>query len=688
MSVSKNRMTRILFWFCLAGIGLPSLYAQTYNPPFPRTVFQSPYGTSGGAADYFYSLYDLAIHGLTKDDAKALNDSIRALNPNLLIFGTSRQGAWVDNEPAGMLVYHAVFLQLTAAVQPGDVQIAVKNLTEYDLPTRHNYALLGENDWISYTGHSATSLTGIPSSGPYAINSAHAIGDSIKFPCRMSGFGMLPNLTLLAPLVEGKETWRWFIDGRFERQDFSQFDGVFYDAFRTHLYLEDIETQAGVDLNYNRKNDFTEFGSSYTGLQWVNDQWEQGISATLDYERQRFSELHPDRYPVITLNSGAAEPGYELDICEGMLWEGFMRFGTDWQTTFNIGRAWEQKQKNAGRINFTMIIDYEPESRAAYGKNIFNRMRYGLTTCLMIGCFYGRTFGDYYYITYYHDEFDSNLGFPISDPVKLSNGAYVRFFDNGAAICNPTGTPITVTASQLRGTGVPGSERNLYRFEGGQDPLFNNGELFSSVDLKGETRERPKYNQGDGILLFNEEKTIVADIFIGNCFNNDTSPGNVPVELQGNWRQVMDTDDPFPTRNPCFSQWHQGEEGIGYAYANAGDGSAIATFRPNIGVSGYYEISEWHGFNSDSQSTDIPFEINAFGKAKLTGAIDQTRNAGRWNRLGIAYLTEGNENSVILSNNTNGTVIADAIRFRFLGKELQPDQTPPAPPQNVRVLQP
>ena len=134
----------------------------------------------------------------------------------------------------------------------------------------------------------------------------------------------------------------------------------------------------------------------------------------------------------------------------------------------------------------------------------------------------------------------------------------MRFFDNGAAICNPTAGIITVQASEL--VGKDGYAGPYYKFKGGQAPDFNNGELFTSVELYGETRPREKDNQGDGILLFREPTTLVADITIGNTFNNDTSPASEPVELAGSWREAMDSDDtqfPFPNRNPCFSQWNQ-----------------------------------------------------------------------------------------------------------------------------------
>jgi hypothetical protein len=686
----KKYLTRLITLFVL--VTTVFVNAQDFNPPFPRTVFQSPYGTSGGAADFFFAQYDLAIHGLRLEDAQAFNDSIKTWDPNIMIFGTSRQGAWAGSEPSGMMAYCAFTSSLTTSANAGDTDIYCTKINEYEPPTRHKYALVGEDDWIKYTSIDENGIYGILADD-YGLNKSHPPGTLIRFPHRMSGFGMLPNLSSLAPMVEGKETWKWFIDGRFSRQDFSLFDGIFYDAFRMQLWLEDLEFQAGIDLDNNYINDLDEFGSWHgAALAEINRKWSEGITSMLEYEHQRFTEANPGVLSIVTTNTGAAEEGYPTDVCEGMLWEGFMRFSTNWESMMIVNRQWDQKAAERGITNFTLIVDYEKESRAEWGKDVFNRMRYGLTTALLSGCFYGRTFGDYYYITFYHDEFDTDLGYPTSEPQELSSGAWVRFFTKGAAICNPTAKVTTVNASEL--TGMDGFDGPYYRFRGGQDPEFNNGELFSTVELYGETRVRERDNQGDGILLFKDQVTTVADIWIGNTLNNDTSPGNLPVELVGNWIEEMDTDDPWTSRNPCFSQWHGGpnagsviNDGIGYAYVSGGNGSATATFRPTIGVEGYYEISEWHGWLSTALDYEVPYQLVVNDEIKAVGTFDQKTSEGKWNRLAIVQLPKGTNSYLRINNNTPGPILADGIRFKYIGPGGE-DSTSPRAPQNLRIFQP
>ena len=656
-----------------------SAFAQDFNPPFPRTMFQRPAGPVVGAIQHFFARYNLAIIGDRGANAWACVDSIRQLNENCIIFGTSRQGVWPESDPPETFMFRHAFAELTQPANPGDGVVYVTNTNGFRLGRYEQFALIGYDDWIEYGGMTETSFTGVTSSGAFAVDSVHPVGDSVKTPIRFPGLGMLPNFTLFAPDVGNQKVWEFFVDKRFDQQDFSYFDGTFWDAFRIYFWSEDPVIY-GVDIDYNRVDDLQEHG-----LNWLNSKWTEGIKRLLDYEHQKFAELHPGSPSIATINIGGVDTGYIIDYCDGMMWEGFMRFASSWHYSHDLNMVWAQKD---GHV-FTMIEDYEPEHRSSYCKNVLNRMRYGLTSALMAAAYYGRTFGDYYYISYYHDEFDTDLGYPTENggPYETSNGAFVRFFDKGAAICNPTGTIITVTDADI--SGFAGYAGPYYKFLGGQAPEHNNGELFDSVELHGETRSPIRQNQGDGILLFIEPTTSISDIVVGNTFNNDTSPKCEEVALSGSWQQVYDVSKNFPNRNPCYSQWIMGPEGIGYAVAGQGSGGSSATFTPMIGVDGYYEVFEWHGWHGDSPTSyqlasNVPYEIVVNGETVREGFMDQSKNFGKWNRLGIFYFPTGDSSYVKISNNANGMVIADAVNFRFKGKEKL-DNEPPAPPQGVRI---
>ncbi len=677
------------FWGCVgfSWLLVSGLSAQADPGPFPRIMFQRPAGISGGAIQHFFSRFDLVAHGGAGPSAYALNESIHALNPGTIILGTSRQGVWPGSFPPECFIYRPNVAELTRAARPGDREIFVTSTAGFPPASeKYRYAMIGGDEWFTYTDLTPTSFTGVSTSGDFYLTRIHPVGDSIKTPIRFVGFGMLQNVTPFAPLVEGKPVWQYFVDKRFDpaKQDFSYFDGVFYDAYRTFFYPDDIA--GGIDLDYNRVDDFEEHG-----LKWVNAQWADGVKKMLTYERQKLQEVNPGQYPLIALNTGSALEDYSLEVCDGMMWEGFMRFAESWEEMVRVNRVWE----NAHNPVYTMIEDYDPEKRRAYAKNKFAYMRYGLTTALMAGAFYGRTFGDYYYISLYYDEFDSDLGLPTSPPQKLASGAWARFFDKGVAISNPTGSIITVTDGELRA--ASGYAGPYYRFLGGQDPVTNNGERFQSIRLEGTLESPPKYIKGDGILLFTQPDTIVSDIMIGNCFNNDTSPGNEKLELSGAWTEIKDPSTQVfdENRNPCYSQWSDdSEDGIGYAAAYNPAQTATALFTPTINVTGYYEISEWHSWagdvaNSGREASNAAVTVEVNGASRFRGHIDQRVKAGRWNRITVVHLPVGRGSSVRLTNaGADGVVLADAMRFRFLGQSSDVDSEPPSAPRNVRVIRP
>lgn len=672
-------MRRIVLFLLILATGVLS---QNYNPPFPRTAFFSPSMPFGGAKDYIISRYDLVDHGLTLESARLFNEKIRANNPDIIIFGTSRQGVWANTDPSALFVYHAVAARTATTVAPGSTDIIINKVNSYAFPTRHKYALIGDTDWISYTSIDETGIHGIPASDSWGIDTNHIAGELIKFPNRMSGFGMLPNLSSMAKPINGEPAWKYFIDGRFSRQDFSIFDGIHYDAFRIILWEEDWETASGIDLDMNNVDDLEEHGYN-----WINQKWSEGITDMLEYEHQKFKSIIGDKLPLINTNTGAAEDGYALNVSDGMFWEGFMRFAYSWDEMLRINRLWEQKSDNTIMI----IEDYDSEPRRAYSKNKFSYMRYGLTTALMSGAYYGRTFGDYYYIGLYYDEFDSDLGYPTSNPYKLNNGVYVRFFDKGLAMCNPVGDTLEVTNSQISSF----SEYNgpYYRMHGGQDPLVNTGELFAKVSLLGTTPSTSlKAIKGDGILLFTAPVTVVSDIIIGNCLNNDTSPGSVPLTLAGQWQNIQDYNNTTfdTTRNPYYSQWgDNSEDGIAYAISTNPNVISTATFAPNINVPGKYEVAVWNGWHGTNQrsineATDAKCTIVINGQTILTRNINQRDVFGKWNIIGTFELPTGIDSYIILSNaSANGPIIADAVRFKFVQENLG---AVPSSPTGLKIL--
>ncbi|MDZ7343610.1 MAG: hypothetical protein ONA90_03755, partial [candidate division KSB1 bacterium] len=226
-------------------------------------------------------------------------------------------------------------------------------------------------------------------------------------------------------------------------------------------------------------------------------------------------------------------------------------------------------------------------------------------------------------------------------------------------------------------------------FQGGQDPLFNHGKQMTSVTLFGATTTFDEGNRvinGDAIILLKSPQIVVADIIIDNV-DAGTSPSSSPVELQGGWFQDCEDGGGYYTLR-C-AEWF---DFFGFASAPRGNGEMQAVFRPNIGVTGFYEIFEWHGYLGQSPSdareaTNVPCTIKYAGGEK-TMTIDQSKNFGRWNSLGTYYFTTGRNNTVTITNKADGPVLADALKFVFRGNDPNRDTTAPQPPQGVRVENP
>lgn len=118
----------------------------------------------------------------------------------------------------------------------------------------------------------------------------------------------------------------------------------------------------------------------------------------------------------------------------------------------------------------------------------YQSMRYGLTSCLMNDGYYAFTSNTNTYSgVYWFDEYNANLGMPISPPPTAAwqKGVWRRDFTNGIALVNPKGNgPQTV---QLGGTFV--------KLKGTQDPAVNNGQTVTSVTLQDR----------DGIILLRQQ---------------------------------------------------------------------------------------------------------------------------------------------------------------------------------------
>jgi Hypothetical glycosyl hydrolase family 15 len=110
----------------------------------------------------------------------------------------------------------------------------------------------------------------------------------------------------------------------------------------------------------------------------------------------------------------------------------------------------------------------------------YQGMRYGLAATLMDdGYYYHSAGGAYSYQLAWYDEFDSNLGHPLSTAQGArqtgpwQQGVWRRDFDNGVVLVNPKGNGSQTVS--LGGT--------FTKLKGTQDPTVNDGSTVTSVTL-------------------------------------------------------------------------------------------------------------------------------------------------------------------------------------------------------------
>ncbi|MEO0513828.1 MAG: kelch repeat-containing protein [Planctomycetota bacterium] len=139
------------------------------------------------------------------------------------------------------------------------------------------------------------------------------------------------------------------------------------------------------------------------------------------------------------------------------------------------------------------------------------------------------------------------------------------------------------------------------------------------------------------------------------------------------------SDDVTVIGDWAWSQFDPGFFGDNYRHdRNNGKGSKTVEFTPTLPGAGTFEVSVWYSA-TNSRAINVPYTItHDGGTTQLT--INQRINGGQWVSLGTFDMTPGQGHGVLLSNaGTNGTVVADAIRFEGIadGDDQNPDTEVP-----------
>jgi hypothetical protein len=385
-----------------------------------------------------------------------------------------------------------------------------------------------------------------------------------------------------------------------------------------------------------------------------------------DDRAQELRAWWPEGYHVV---NGALPLNHSF-VLNGFMWEYFVA-GTLKELTQGAGPGapgYDEWERQAAQPILTILNDRlrlgdESRENRYDSFDFWKKGRYltGLSL-LRDGIYVSYNFGlggsPHWASPWWLDEWEVDLGQPLSPAVKLPNGVWFREYSRGAVLVNDTGAPQTVEASML--SGGP-----YYRFRGNQQPAFNDGSLLERITLDGWLYRPDEYAwpTGEAILLVKAPQTAAAQVII-----DDEAPQDSGINLANNLRSSFshsglsyntdcgaDPPEVYECPGPQFpDSWHI------HPNESAHYGSGTARWCTTLGLPGHWRIYEWH-------PTPLQMEVGT-GRFQFEGQVDRNidfrREGGRWNLLWDVQNLPPGEQCVSLSG-TN--IVADAIMFRFVG---------------------
>ncbi len=143
------------------------------------------------------------------------------------------------------------------------------------------------------------------------------------------------------------------------------------------------------------------------------------------------------------------------------------------------------------------------------------------------------------------------------------------------------------------------------------------------------------------------------DVVMGD--NSDTGQ----VTTVGSWTTTTGGSSSSNIAGPQASA-ATGFVGYDYASARAGTGASSFTWNLTTPAEGSYQVQA--AYPAGATATNATYTVkHAGGQAQVT--VDQTQNPGTWVDLGTYTFTAGLAHSVTLTDDANGTVVADAVKL-------------------------
>ncbi len=124
---------------------------------------------------------------------------------------------------------------------------------------------------------------------------------------------------------------------------------------------------------------------------------------------------------------------------------------------------------------------------------------------------------------------------------------------------------------------------------------------------------------------------------------------------------ALDNSSPHFTHEPAAWNLHEGAPGAhagSHLQRGPGTGTVRARWAVALPEPGWYRVHAWWPSPTMDRASDAPYEIHHTG-GSTTVRVDQRGSGGQWNALGVFRFED--TATVFLSNDTDGTVTADAI---------------------------
>jgi hypothetical protein len=213
------------------------------------------------------------------------------------------------------------------------------------------------------------------------------------------------------------------------------FDGIFYDTI-----FDEISWLKNIDINNDGVADSPDF---------VNREYQNGMTQLLKLTREL---LGPEA--IIFGNPGAeCKPNSPFwEYANGHMQENALGTATysshDFSKIWNIYQRNMQKPTPPSRIHWiaadTNNIEYD-DLKPDLPPSELQKMRYGLAITLLDDGYFGFDRGDAWHCQlWWFPEYDTNLGFAMGDAQKRSDGTWMREFENGVVVVNPTSKESTI----------------------------------------------------------------------------------------------------------------------------------------------------------------------------------------------------------------------------------------------------